>query len=53
MASQARVVDPKSSVTSRLFEIANYVFLGLLGVVTLGPFAYLVIVPEIAPLRPR
>src|SRR5438309_1661839 len=43
MASQARVVDPKSNVTSRLFEIANYVFLGLLGVVTLGPFAYLVI----------
>ncbi len=43
MASQARVVGPRSSVASRLFEIANYAFLALLGAVTLGPFVYLII----------
>src|SRR5215471_6135812 len=42
MAAQPRVVGPTSSIPSRLFEIANYIFLALLGAVTLGPFLYLV-----------
>ena len=43
MASQARVVRPTTSVPSRLFEIGNYCFLVLLGMLTLGPFLYLVL----------
>src|SRR5215469_5960984 len=43
MAAQARVVRPTSSLPSRLFEIANYSFLVLLGMLTLGPFLYLVL----------
>ena len=43
MASQVRVVRPTTNVASRLFEIANYGFLVLLGVLTLGPFLYLIL----------
>src|SRR5687767_11913858 len=33
----------KASAASRLFDWANYIFLGLLGVLTVGPFLYLIL----------
>jgi putative aldouronate transport system permease protein len=42
MSVSNRSMRVRESTASRIFDVCNYVFLGLLGLVTIGPFLYLV-----------